>query len=85
MYQVKKVHYIEDLIEDQKILLAGATLKIEVDYMEEYEKKESAAIENGIYVSTQSLVEFHLSLYPSESTTQETDWIYYLFGRRVRA
>ena len=53
MYQVKKVHYIEDLIEDQKILLAGATLKIEVDYMEEYEKKESAAIENGIYVSTQ--------------------------------
>ena len=82
---MKKVHYIEDWIECEKIVLASATLKNKINHMEEYEKKESAAIENGIYVSTQSLVEFHLSLYPSESTTQETDWIYYLFGRRVRA
>ena len=80
MYQVLKVYFIEE----EKEFFANFTHKEVEKYIKAYEKKEAAAIEEGIYVSTRRH-KVLLNFFLSGSTTQETHWIYYLCGRRVRA
>ena len=48
MYQVLKVYFIEE----EKEFFANFTHKEVEKYIKAYEKKEAAAIEEGIYVST---------------------------------